>query len=81
MACPWGVQPKAISEANVAERSKLLLDQYQKKAMLFSTNNLLAPLGDDFRWDSKSEWTQQFSNYMKIFEYINARPELNAEVI
>lgn len=49
MACPWKIQPKPITDDNVAERSKMLLEQYKKKAMLYKTNNLLVPLGDDFR--------------------------------
>lgn len=80
MACPWKIQPKAITDSNVEERAKLLLDQYKKKAMLYQTNNLLVPLGDDFRYDKKNEWEAQYKNYVKIFDYINARPEFNAEV-
>lgn len=57
-----------------------MLDQYKKKAMLFKTNVLLVPLGDDFRWEDKPEWDAQVTNYGKLFEYINSNPELNAEV-
>ena len=30
-------------------------------------------LGDDFRFDKALEWDQQYTNYMQLFEYINAR--------
>ena len=41
---------------------------------------VLAPLGDDFRWDSGKEWDDQFNNYQMIMDYINKTPELHAEV-
>jgi alpha-mannosidase II len=47
------------------------LDQYKKKAMLYKTNTLLVPLGDDFRWENDAEWEAQMTNYQKIFDYIN----------
>lgn len=81
MKCPWKPQPKLINDDNIEERSFLLLDQYRKKAMLYKTNNILVPLGDDFRYDKKIEWEQQYKNYIKIFNFINSKPELNAEVI
>lgn len=78
--CPWRVPPQAINDRNVAERSMTLLDQYRKKAQLYKTNNVLAPLGDDFRYDSAKEWDAQFDNYAKIMDYINSHPDLNAEI-
>ena len=78
--CPWRVPPKAITDQNVAERARTLLDQYRKKAQLFKTDVVLAPLGDDFRYDSPKEWDLQYENYNQIMEYINATPELNAEI-
>jgi alpha-mannosidase II len=77
----------------VAERAELLADQYRKKAQLYGFNTILVPLGDDFRfiqiyllnscscclcrYDLSAEWTDQHSNYKKLFEYMNARDDWN----
>ena len=78
--CPWRVPPVATSESNGAERSMTLLDQYRKKSQLYKTNVVLAPLGDDFRYDSAKEWDLQYENYKAIMDYVNANPGLNAEI-
>ncbi|XP_015744480.2 alpha-mannosidase 2x isoform X2 [Python bivittatus] len=77
--CPWKVPPKAITNSNVAERAQLLLDQYRKKSKLFRSNVLLVPLGDDFRYDKPQEWDAQFLNYQRLFDFLNARPELHVQ--
>ena len=61
-------------------RSQLLLDQYRKKASLYKSNSVLIPLGDDFRYTTAEEWDAQYTNYQAIFDYVNAHPELNAEM-
>uniref|UniRef100_A0A671Y0D9 Alpha-mannosidase n=1 Tax=Sparus aurata TaxID=8175 RepID=A0A671Y0D9_SPAAU len=77
--CPWKVPPKAVVEANVAERAQLLLDQYRKKSKLYRSKVLLVPLGDDFRYDKALEWDQQYINYQKLFDYMNSHPEMHVQ--
>ncbi|XP_016853768.1 alpha-mannosidase 2x isoform X2 [Anolis carolinensis] len=77
--CPWKVPPKAITSTNVAERAQLLLDQYRKKSKLYRSKVLLVPLGDDFRYDKPQEWDAQFLNYQRLFDFLNAHPDLHVQ--
>ncbi|KAI4902521.1 hypothetical protein NFI96_013157 [Prochilodus magdalenae] len=79
ISCPWRIPPQAITNDNVAERARMLLDQYRKKSKLFRTKVVLAPLGDDFRYTEAQEWDQQFNNYQKLFDYMNSHPELHVQ--
>ncbi|XP_053387159.1 alpha-mannosidase 2x-like [Mercenaria mercenaria] len=78
-SCPWKIPPQAISDANVAQRANMIIDQWKKKATLYRSNSLFAPLGDDFRYDKEDEWDLQYINYQKLFEYINSHPELGVQ--
>ena len=69
--CPWKKPPQVITDENIEERAKLLLDQYRKKASLYRSRAVLVPLGDDFRFQGQKEAEDQFTNYQRLFDYIN----------
>eukprot|EP00980_Cylindrotheca_fusiformis_P004845 scaffold1034_cov127-Cylindrotheca_fusiformis.AAC.26 len=69
--CPWEYQVKPIHDGNVEKRAMILLDQYMKKAALYRSNVVIAPLGDDFRYRSITEANAQYDNYQRIFDYLN----------
>ncbi|XP_043233335.1 alpha-mannosidase 2-like [Amphibalanus amphitrite] len=78
-SCPWKVPPVQIKESNVAKRALMLLDQYRKKSQLYASNVLMVPLGDDFRYDSEAEWEAQYTNYQRLFDYMNSRTDWHVE--
>ena len=67
----WIGRPRRITPENVAERSSLLIDQYRKKAALYWSNVVIAPLGDDFRYMTSDEAEAQYKNYQFIKDYVN----------
>ena len=71
---------KAITASNVEERAKTLLDQYRKKHKAFSHNNLLVPLGDDFKYKNIDITRKMMDSYQKMFDYINSQPSLKAKI-
>jgi len=69
--CPWRKPAQEITDSNVKARSMLILDQWRKKANLYRGNAVMIPLGDDFRYQSDGEAELQYSNFQKIFDYLN----------
>lgn len=70
-----------ITDQNLHSKSKTLIEEYDRIGSLTPHNVVLVPLGDDFRYEFEVEFDAQYTNYMKMFEYINSHKELfNAEV-
>jgi alpha-mannosidase len=68
-----------IDAANLKTRSELLLEQYGRTGSLLPHNVVLVPLGDDFRYNTPTEFDQQYHNYMQIMQFINSN-DYNAEI-
>ncbi|CAG9863272.1 unnamed protein product [Phyllotreta striolata] len=71
----YSLKAVPITNKNIKEKAELLLEQYARTGSLFTHNTVLMPLGDDFRYNVKEEWDQQYTNYMKLINYINGHSE------
>ncbi|XP_035828078.1 alpha-mannosidase 2 [Aplysia californica] len=69
-----------ITRGNIRETSEMLYKQFRSKAHYFQHNTILVPIGDDFRYDREKEWDQQYENYERLTQYINAQKEWNIRV-
>lgn len=70
----YSVKAQFITDENVEAKADVLLEQYAKAASLYPHNVAFVPLGDDFRYNREKEVEQQYTNYKKLIEYINANP-------
>lgn len=52
----------------------------RKKAQLYKHNVLLVPHGDDFRYQSQSEWDKQLGNMAKLMTYMNQQADWHIQV-
>lgn len=68
----YSLKAQTITDKNIQQKAELLMEQYARTASLFPHNVALIPLGDDFRYNVVEEWDQQYLNYIKLIDYINA---------
>ncbi|CAG5119326.1 unnamed protein product [Candidula unifasciata] len=69
-----------VDDNNIRKLSWALWEQFQKKAQLYRSNVLLVPHGDDFRYSSSEEWSQQFGNLGRLIDYMNKDKDMNIKV-
>lgn len=51
-----------------------------KKPFVFRKPVAIFPIGDDFRFDHTLEWEQQYTNFKKVMNYMNADKEMNVKI-
>lgn len=68
----YSVKAQFITDDNIEAKADLLMEQYTRTASLYPHNVVLVPIGDDFRYNKESEVEQQYTNYKKLIDYINA---------
>jgi hypothetical protein len=73
-------QAKPITPSNVEERATTLLHQYRSKALHFKHNNVLIPLGDDFKYKTLEMTLDIFNNYQTLFDHINSNPKFQVDI-
>ncbi|XP_050523263.1 alpha-mannosidase 2 isoform X2 [Daktulosphaira vitifoliae] len=78
----YSLRAVPIDEQNKKQKADLLMEQYGRTGSVSPFNVALIPLGDDFRYEQEMEWDQQYRNYKRLFDFINANKERyhNAEV-
>lgn len=68
----YSIKAQFINDDNIQAKSDLLMEQYTRTASLFPHNVALIPVGDDFRYNHEKEFNQQYENYKKLIDFINA---------
>jgi alpha-mannosidase II len=71
---------KAITDNNIKERATTLLNQYRLKSDNFRHNNVLIPLGDDFKYKTIDMTREIFTSYQRLFDYMNSHPEMEVNI-
>ncbi|ODM87658.1 Alpha-mannosidase 2 [Orchesella cincta] len=70
-----------VSSQNILQLADELMGQYRRTASLTRHNVVITGVGDDFQFNEPLEWDQQYNNYDKLFQFINANPQrYNARV-
>lgn len=70
----YSIKAQFINAENVEAKADVLFEQYAKAASLYPHNVAFVPLGDDFRYNREKEVEQQYTNYKKLIDFINANP-------
>lgn len=68
----YSIKAQFITDENVQAKADLLMEQYTRTGSLFPHNIALIPVGDDFRYNHEKEFSQQYENYKKLIDYVNA---------
>lgn len=69
-----------VNEENLAERARILYEQYRITADLYQHKSLYIGLGEDFSYSQAGDWDRIYKNYEMLMNYINAKKEWKMNV-
>ena len=72
--------PVWITDDNVAERAKLLYEQYRITAELYKFNTLYIGLGEDFSYSKSNDWDLIYTNFKKLMHFMNKQKSWNVTI-
>ena len=72
--------PVWINDQNIAERARLLYEQYRITADLYKFKTLYIGLGEDFSYGKPEDWHLVYSNFMRLMKYMNSRKYWNVSI-
>uniref|UniRef100_A0AC35UAH3 Alpha-mannosidase n=1 Tax=Rhabditophanes sp. KR3021 TaxID=114890 RepID=A0AC35UAH3_9BILA len=78
--CNSGINPVRVTEHNLRKQSLVAADAFRKRGLLMNNSATFIPMGYDFAWDTIMEWSDQYDNYVQIFDYINNDKDLNMNI-
>lgn len=64
-----------VNENNLAERARILYEQYRITADLYQHKSLYIGLGEDFSYSQSGDWDRIYKNYEMLINYINSKKE------
>lgn len=69
-----------VTDSNVAERARILYEQFLITGDLYKYNTLYIGLGEDFSYPQPQQWDDVYLNYEKLINYINSKSDWNMKV-
>ena len=52
----------------------------RKAQIMYGTEDLLVPIGDDFFFSDPGDWKEMYNGYFNMIEWLKVHPEEGAEV-
>ncbi|KAL4220597.1 Alpha-mannosidase 2 [Mactra antiquata] len=69
-----------VTDENVAERARVIYEQFRITGDLYKYNTIYIGLGEDFSYPQPGQWDSVYQNYEKLINYINSQEDWKMNV-